>query len=124
MGSQHAMVADIRVGLLVEHLGGRETDDVFDTRLRTIGMALYPGHPGRVASADIRHVLVDWVGLEEEPASFIVGYDSSRLDPDSTYPGLGLLAVEAFERRRATIAEVLRSGRDLSRWIPPWPAPR
>lgn len=37
-------------------------------------MALYPGHPGRVWRTPIQHVQVIWVGLEEEPASYAVGF--------------------------------------------------
>lgn len=35
---------------------------------------LLHGHPGRSTSPTMQHMLVDWVGLEDEPARFAGGY--------------------------------------------------
>ena len=114
-------VADLRVGLAVEYLGDKpDAVGVLDDHLRAIGMALYSGHPGRIWRANVQHVQVTWVGLEQEPVSYAVGFSSRDLSAQSGYPGLGLLADDTFESRRQVITEMLANGRDLSAWTPPW----
>src|ERR1017187_6626509 len=65
-------------------------------------MVLYSGQPGRVRDITVQHVQVTWVGLEDEPASYAVGF-SVNSPNDLTYGALGLLTVEEFEcRERAS----------------------
>lgn len=35
---------------------------------------LFHGRPGRITSPAVPHILMDWVGLEDESASSAVGY--------------------------------------------------
>lgn len=48
----------------------------------------------------MRHVLVDWVGLENTAASFAVGF--SR-DDRGLYRGLGVISAIEYERRRVLV---------------------
>jgi hypothetical protein len=118
--SRYATVADLRVGLLVEYLGiERETWAVLSEELTSHGVALFPGHPGQISSTVVQHVQVCWVGLEDEPESFAVGFGTS-LAAGLRYPGLGHLAEADFLRREQVLKGMLASGRDLSNWVPPW----
>ncbi len=121
MTPSHVTVADLRVDLLVEFLGDEvDARGVLSEELTSIAMALYPGHPGRIWCPDVQHVQVSWVGLEEEPASYAVGFSSDSLADDGTYSGLGLLAEVEFRRRQKAITDILSTGRDQCDWIPPW----
>ena len=121
MATRHVTVADLAPGLAVEYLGDApDRGDVLDEHLTAIGMALFPGHPGKIWGPTAQHVQVTWVGLEDEPASFAVGFSSEDLHDRSTYPGLGHLEAREYERRRQSVIDALSSGRNLAAWIPPW----
>jgi hypothetical protein len=119
MAASYMQVKDLRVGLPVEYLGKPDPNVVLSDRLRAVGLVLYCGHPGRVWSTTLQHVQVTWVGLEDEPATFAVGF-SLPSEEESFYPVLGLLTEEEFTRRERAIQDSLASGRDLSGWVPPW----
>jgi hypothetical protein len=117
----YVTVADLRADLLVEYLGHEaEARGVLSEDLTSRAMAMYPGHPGRIWRPEVHHVQVSWVGLEEEPASYAVGFSSDSVQDDGTYPGLGLLTEAEFDRRKKAITAILDSGRDLADWVPPW----
>jgi hypothetical protein len=122
-GSQmpsHVKIADLRVGLPVEYLGESDPIAVLDEKLQAVGLVLYSGHPGRVWSTLLQHVQVTWVGLEDEPATYALGF--SVPDEDATcYRILGLLSEDEFRRRERALRDSLASGRNLSSWVPPWP---
>jgi len=99
---------DLRVGLPVEYLGASDPVPVLDVKLQAIGLALYSGHPGRIWSTTIQHVQVTWVGLEDEPATYAVGF--SVADAETYYPGLGLLTGDEFSRRERALQDRLASG--------------
>jgi hypothetical protein len=119
MAVSYVQVKDLRVGLPVEYLGKPDPDVVLSDRLRAIGLVLYCGHPGRVWSTTLQHVQATWVGLEDEPATYAVGF-SLPGEEESFYTVLGLLAEEEFTRRERAIRDSLASGRNLSGWVPPW----
>jgi hypothetical protein len=122
MTSSYVKVTDLRAGLPVEYLGESDPNVVLDEKLQAAGLVLYSGHPGRVWSTTIQHVQVTWVGLEDEPATYAVGF--SLPDEDETcYPALGLLTEDEYSRRERALQDILASGRNLSGWDPPWPYP-
>ena len=92
---------------------------VLDGNLRAIGMVLYPGHPGRVWSTLTQHVQVTWVGLEDEPATYALGF-SLPSDGATCYPSLGLLTEDEFTRRERALQDRLATRTNLSGWVPPW----
>jgi hypothetical protein len=119
MAPSYVKVTDLRVGLPVEYLGESDPNVILDEKLQAAGLALYSGHPGRVWSTTIQHVQVTWVGLEDEPATYAVGF--SVPDNDETcYLGLGLLTEDEFSRRERALLDRLANERTLSGWIPPW----
>jgi hypothetical protein len=119
MTSSYVKVTDLRVGLPVEYLGESDPNVVLDEKLRAVGLVLYSGHPGRVWSTTIQHIQVTWVGLENEPTTYAVGF--SLPDEDKTYyPALGLLNEDEFSRRERALQDSLASGRNLSGGVPPW----
>lgn len=119
MAPSYVKVTDLRVGLAVEYLGKSDPVPVLDEKLKAIGMVLYSGHPGRIWSTLVQHVQVTWASLEDEPATYAVGF--SVPDNDEThYPGLGLLTEDEFSRRERALQDRLASGKNLSGWIPPW----
>ncbi len=112
-------MVDLRVGLPVEYLGETDPNVVWDEALRATGLVLYAGHPGRIWSTTVQHVQVTWVGLEDEPASYAVGFSI----PDSGepyYAGLGLLTETEYERRARALSGSLARGARLSGSVPPW----
>jgi hypothetical protein len=119
MTSPYVKVTDLRVGLPVEYLGKSDPVPVLDEKLRAIGMVLYSGHPGRIWSTLVQHVQVTWAGLEDEPATYAVGF-SVPDDGETHYPGLGLLTEDEFSRRERALQDRLASGENLSGWVPPW----
>jgi hypothetical protein len=119
MAAPYVRVKDLRVGLPVAYLGEPDPNVVLNDQLKAIGLVLYCGHPGRVWSTTLQHVQVTWVGLEDEPASYAVGF-SLPSEEESFYPVLGLLTEEEFSRRERAIQDSLVSGRNLSGWVPPW----
>jgi hypothetical protein len=112
---------DLRVGLPVEYLGDDDPVVVLSDRLKASGLVLYSGHPGRVWSTLHQHVQVTWVGLEDEPATYAVGF-SVPGEEDTFYPALGLLTEEEFGLRERALQDSLASGEQLSGWVPPWRA--
>jgi hypothetical protein len=120
MTPSYVKVTDLRVGLPVEHLGQPDPIPVLDGTLRAIGMVLYPGHPGRVWSTLTQHVQVTWAGLEDEPATYALGF-SLPGDGDTCYPSLGLLTEDEFTRRERALQDRLATRTNLSGWVPPWP---
>jgi hypothetical protein len=119
MAASYVKIADLRVGLPVEFLGEPDPNVVLSDHLRAVGLILFCGHPGRVWSTTLQHVQVNWVGLEDEPASYAVGF-SLPSEEDDFYPVLGLLTEEEFARRQHAIRDSLAGGRNLSGSPPPW----
>ena len=119
MSSPYVKVTDLHIGLPVEYLGKPDPDVVLDEELQAIGMALYSGHPGRIWSTTTQHVQVTWVGLEDEPATYAVGF-SVPDDDETYYPALGLLAEDEFSRRARVLQDRLASRKNLPGWVPPW----
>jgi hypothetical protein len=119
MTPSYVKVTDLRVGLPVEHLGKPDPIPVLDGTLRAIGMVLYPGHPGRVWSTLTQHVQVTWAGLEDEPATYALGF-SLPGDDETCYPSLGLLTEDEFTRRERALHDRLATRTNLSGWVPPW----
>ena len=108
MTPSYVKVTDLRVGLPVEYLGKSDPIPVLDEKLQAIGMVLYSGHPGRIWSTVVQHVQVTWAGLEDEPATYAVGF--SVADAETYYPGLGLLTGDEFSRRERALQDRLASG--------------
>jgi hypothetical protein len=112
-------VADLRVGVPVEYLGKEpDCEGVWTEALTSRGIALFPGHPGRILPSVPQHVQVSWVGLEEEAASHLVGFDSDTVAPEGIYRGLGVLSEREFARREKIMTDALNSGVPLSGWVP------
>jgi hypothetical protein len=111
--------SNLRVGLPVEYLGDDEPVVVLNDQLKAIGLVLYSGHPGRVWSTLHQHVQVTWVGLEDEPATYALGF-SVPGEEDTFYPSLGLLTEDEFGRRERALQDSLNSGKHLSGSAPPW----
>ena len=114
-------ISDLRVGLPVEYRGEADPNVVLSEQLRTAGMVLFSGHPGRVWSTTIQHVQVAWVGLADEPATYAVGF-SVNSPEDLTYGILGMLTEDEFVRRQRALIEALTSRPSLCGWVPPWTA--
>jgi hypothetical protein len=118
--SRYVTVADLRVGLLVEYLGDeREARGVLSEELTSQGVALFPGHPGRISSTVVQHVQSVGLGLRTSRRPLRSASGTSQA-AGSRYPGLGHLAEADFLRREQVLREMLASGRDLSDWVPPW----
>jgi hypothetical protein len=83
----YVSVEDLRVGLPVEYLGDANPDVVLSEPLRAVGLVLYCGHPGRVWSTTPQHVQVSWVGLEDEPATYAVGFSLPGDPAEQMHPG-------------------------------------
>ncbi|MBO1756356.1 hypothetical protein [Allobranchiibius sp. CTAmp26] len=65
-----------------------DAGDVLTPAFRARNHVLMPHHPGRINSfvgPGLNHCLVDFVGLEQEPVSFAVGFDH---DENGFYRGL------------------------------------
>ena len=106
MAQMAVTISDLRVGLPVEYRGAADPNVILNEPLRTAGMVLYSGHPGRVWNTTIQHVQVTWVGLEDEPATFAVGF-SVNSPQDLTYGILGMLTEDEFGRRQRALNEAL-----------------
>jgi hypothetical protein len=117
----YVKLTDLRIGLRVEYLGDADSNVVLTDRLRTIGLVLYSGHPGRVWDTTPQHVQVSWVGLEDEPATYALGF-SLPSEEATSYRILGLLSEDEFGRRERGIKDSLVSGRHFSSSTPPWAA--
>ena len=109
MTPSYVKVTDLRVGLPVEYLGKSDPVPVLDEKLQAIGMVLYSGHPGRIWSTLVQHVQVTWASLQDEPATYAVGF-SVPDDDETHYPGLGLLTEDEFSRRERALQDRLASG--------------
>lgn len=93
--------SELRVGTLVEYVGG-PIYCVMDPAKQGPAGVVRSGHPGVVHYPDPMHVIVSWVGLEDEPVSIGVGFTANA---QLIVPDLRLLTPEEFaERRRAVIA--------------------
>ena len=119
MTPSYVKVTDLSVGLPVEYLGKSDPVPVLDEKLLAIGMVLYSGHPGRIWSTVVQHVQVTWAGLEDEPATYAVGF-SVPDDGETCYRGLGLLTEDEFTRRERALQDRLATRTNLSGWVPPW----
>jgi hypothetical protein len=119
MASSQVNFSNLRVGLPVEYLGGDNPEVVLSDQLRAVGLVLYQGHPGRVWSTLHQHVQVTWVGLEDEPATYAVGF-SVPDEEDTFYPGLGLLTEDEFGLRERALQDSLKSGKHLAGSVRPW----
>ena len=119
MPSRFLEIADLRTGLTVEFLGEPERFDVDSEALIARGIRLLPGHPGRIFRPSSEHVQANWVGLEEEPASYGRGFNVEG-NGATTYYELGLISEDQFERRQSVLRAMLDSEQDLSTWVPPW----
>jgi hypothetical protein len=119
MAASYVTFTNLRVGLPVEYLGDDEPVVVLSDHLTAIGLVLYSGHPGRIWSTLHQHVQATWVGLEDEPATYALGF-SVPAEEDTFYPVLGLLTEEEFGRRERAIQDSLASGKQLSGSDPPW----
>ncbi|WP_245687838.1 hypothetical protein [Rhodococcus phenolicus] len=67
---------------------------------------LFHGHPGRTTSPAVQHIFVDWVDLEDEPASLAVGYcpptiEGGRSGP--VVPGLAEISEDEYLLRKQRI---------------------
>jgi hypothetical protein len=109
MTPSYVKVTDLRVGLPVEYLHRSDPVPVLDEKLQAIGMVLYSGHPGRVWSTLTQHVQVTWAGLEDEPATYALGF-SVPDDDETYYPALGLLTEDEFTRRDAPSRTASQAG--------------
>ncbi|GAB3078959.1 hypothetical protein GCM10027053_49110 [Intrasporangium mesophilum] len=80
-------VGDLAVGTRVLYNGPEESGDVLDERRRAEGRVLIEHHPGTIrVAAEPQHVLVDFLGLEDEPVSWAVGFGYD--ETTGLYPGL------------------------------------
>lgn len=76
------------MGQRVLYAGPADLLGIADAELLRRGHILIPHHPGVVQKSygpGVNHCIVQFVGLEEEPISFAVGFDHLE---DGTYPGL------------------------------------
>lgn len=92
---------------------------LLDAALLRRGFALYHGHPGTIWRTTVQHVQVSWVGLEDEPASFALGFSTTE-DVSPRFDGLGVLSLGDYAERRSIVEQALDSGDDLTGWLPPW----
>ncbi|ELB92780.1 hypothetical protein Rwratislav_12358 [Rhodococcus wratislaviensis IFP 2016] len=77
---------------------------------------LYQGHPGRITDSTVQHILVDWVGLENEPASFAVGFCPDTITggwAGPVVPGLAELTEDEYTHRADRIRQGLRPTNDI-----------
>ena len=119
MSHKFVEIEDLRNGLTVEFLGEPDPYDVESEALVARGIRLVPGHPGRIFRPSSEHVQANWVGLEEEPASYGRGFNVER-NGATTYHELGLISEDEFERRKGVLRAMLASDQNLSGWVPPW----
>lgn len=94
----------IRRGAPVAYRGQDDDRDILNQSAPPA--LLFQGHPGRITDATLQHILVDWVGLEDEPASFAVGFcpttvHGRRAGP--TVPGLAEISEDEFRVRKQRI---------------------
>ncbi len=91
MGEDEAIATTrVRQGVPVAYRGPDTDRDILNPE--TGPPMLFHGHPGRITSPAVQHILVDWVGLEDEPASFAVGYCPHTIDGGWAGPVVPALA--------------------------------
>ena len=87
-------VGEVRRGLKVVWLGPEAGDDILSPDKVEGGGVLVHHHPGVLTSVQpLSHLQVDWLGLEDEPVSFAVGFSP---DEAGTYPALGVVSDERW----------------------------
>ena len=94
--TQNLTKKDVAIGRFVELL-------IEATEVGPCGDFIYPGHPGIIHYDELSHVMVKWVGYEDDYISDAMGFDSGE---DGIYPSLGILTEAEYEsRRKAWISE-------------------
>ncbi|ORM38110.1 hypothetical protein [Williamsia sp. 1135] len=95
----------IRYGAVPWWYRGQDDDrDILNKAARPA--LLFHGHPGRITDATLQHIRVDWVGLEDEPASFAVGFCPTTIDGGRAgpiVPGLAEISEDEFTVRKQRI---------------------
>ncbi len=103
----------------VAYIGAQEDRVILDDALCSRHVRLYHGHPGRIWSTNVHHVRVNWFGLEDEPASFALGFSATDHEP-RVFGSLAEISEDEYRTRSESLADVLSTGRDLSGWVPSW----
>ncbi|ETT28373.1 hypothetical protein RR21198_1025 [Rhodococcus rhodochrous ATCC 21198] len=94
----------VRQGVPVAFRGADTDRDILDPQAQP--PMLFHGHPGRITSPAIQHILVDWVGLEDEPASFAVGFCPRAIEggwAGPVVPGLAEISEDEYLLRKQRI---------------------
>jgi hypothetical protein len=81
-------VDEARVGVSVLYSGDDDASDVLDPDLVRAGCVLKDRHPGVIREfygPGVNHCIVQFIGLEDEPISTMVGFDHRE---DGHFPGL------------------------------------
>lgn len=89
---------EVAVGQLVLYAGQADFLGIADPGLLQRGHILMPHHPGIVQKfygPGVNHCIVQFVGLEDEPISFAVGFDHLE---NGTYPGLLVPTEEEWQQ--------------------------
>ena len=110
---------DLRKGQPVEYLGKDQWPTEVDKEFLGRTGVLYHGHPGRIWFTDRPHVMVNWVGLEDDPESFAVGYSPSGPD-HMTYMGLGVLTEDEYQFREKALKQLLTGAHRSASPTPSW----
>lgn len=98
-------VSDLVSGQYVAYAGPDSSEGIFrpDSAIKV----LKRGHPGVIHDAAPQHVRVEWVGLEDEPASFADGFCCGPLQHEAR-TDIGVLGlVEISHREYARLASIL-----------------
>lgn len=93
---------EVRVGLKVLYAGKDDDAGVEDPDLVRAGHILVHRHPGVIqlfCGPGVNHCIVEFVGLEDEAISTVVGFDHHR---DGHYPGLLVPSDEEWAQARAS----------------------
>lgn len=94
MGVKLARRDEVRVGFHVLYGGSPTAQEIGNLRLAAAGHVLMHHHPGVVTSdEDPGHVMVRWLGLEEQDASLIVGHNPVG----DEYPSLLVASAKEWE---------------------------
>lgn len=104
MGSRQILGSELVAGQPVAYDGPDVVEAVHGTQPPLD--ALRAGHPGRIRDGTPQHIMVDWVGLEDQPISFASGFVNERRhnsDDTGSVSGLLLLTEDEYERRAAVI---------------------
>ncbi len=79
---------EARVGVSVPYSGHDDASDVLDPDLARAGCVLKHRHPGvnrEFYGPGVNHCIVQFIGLEDEPISTMVGFDHRE---DGHFPGV------------------------------------